>query len=136
MADDRLTVLHRRAISPTSFAAVVFLYLAISCSASQNSFSSETLVFFPLMRIERLAFDDGGLHNELLQRCIVAWAVLLLAGVLNALRKVKHTQNAWLFSVALVFEPSSRGKYGGSTRHTQSLIISLCELAGWHRTSD
>jgi hypothetical protein len=37
-----------------SFAALVFLYLAISCKAFQNSFSSEMLVFLPLMRIERL----------------------------------------------------------------------------------
>ena len=39
---------------PTNLAAVVFLDLAISCNPAQNSVSSETLVFRPLMNIERL----------------------------------------------------------------------------------
>ena len=49
-------VVRCRAISSVNFDAVVPFWLAIACKASQNSFSSDTLVFCPLMKIDRLLF--------------------------------------------------------------------------------
>jgi hypothetical protein len=58
IADDRFSVVRCRAITSASFDAVVPSCFAIACKLSQNSFSSDTLVFCPLIKMERLKTAD------------------------------------------------------------------------------